>query len=151
MTRISPRDSEVETVIDLMESGDYETPEALAKAIVVAVAGELAQRTTLGIAAGFPGEAPSMAVGPFYHAEDVKKWREEAQEAGLETRVRRLSSPGALLPAEALETVSCECGHQKEQHVIRVKNNKPGPPRECGVLPDGRTKCPCGSFTRKAS
>lgn len=151
MTRINPRDAEVDTVVNLMESGDYETPEALARAIVVAVAGELAQRTTLGIAAGFPGEAPSMAVGPFYHSDDVKKWREEAQEAGLETRVRRLSSPGALRPAEALETPSCECGHQKDQHVVKVKSGKVGPPRECGVLPDGKTKCDCRAFTRKAS
>jgi hypothetical protein len=144
MTRINPRESEVAAVVYLMESGDYETPEALAKAIIATVAGELSHRTTQGVAAGFPGEPASLAAGPFYHKDDVQKFIEKAQECGLWARTARLSSPDCILDSDALEAGFCECDHRKEQHVVKVQKGTAGPPQECGIA-----ECDCRGYTKR--
>jgi hypothetical protein len=144
--RLNPRKNEYEAVIALMESEDYETADLLAKAIVIAVAEELSHRDTTGIAVRFPGEkGPYLAVGPFYHKADVENWRQEAQEAGLETRTARLSSPDCLRPPEAVRSGFCECGHQREQHVVYGKKGKETAPRDCGVCDKGV----CKNFTQR--
>jgi hypothetical protein len=148
MTRINPRANEVAAVVELMEHGYYETPEQLARAIVVAVASELSHRTTIGVAARFPGETASMAVGPFFHKDDVSSFIEKAQECGLWARTARLSSPDSIRDQDAVEAGFCECDHQKEQHVVKVKKDVAGKPQECGI-----TECDCRNFTprRKAA
>jgi hypothetical protein len=144
--RISPRQNEVDAVVALMESEDYETADLLAKAIVVAVVEELSHRDTVGIAARFPNEEhDTLAVGPFYHSQDVRKWRQEAQEAGLETRTAPLSSPDCLRPPEAVRSGFCECGHKREQHVVYGKKGKETAPRDCGVCEKGV----CKNFTQR--
>lgn len=144
MTRINPRESEIAAVVALMESEEFDSPEALARAIVVTVAGELSHRVTQGVAAGFPGEKASLAAGPFYHKDDVQKFIEKAQEAGLWARPARLSSPDCILDSEALEAGFCECNHVKEIHVVKVSKGTAGPPKECGI-----TECDCRSFTKR--
>lgn len=146
MTRISPRESEIAAVIAVMESEEHDSPESLAKALITTVATELSHRTTTGVAAGFPGEAASMAVGPFFHEAEVKNFIEKAQEAGLWARTARLSSPDCILDSDVLEAGFCECGHQKEQHVVKVKKDKVGPPQECGI-----TECDCRNYTKRKS
>lgn len=130
----------------LMESDQYETPEQLAKALVVTIATELSHRTATGVAAGFPGEPASMAVGPFYHKDDVSNFIEKAQECGLWARTARLSSPDSIREADALEAGFCECGHQKEQHVVKVKKGVASAPMECGI-----TECECRNYTKRKS
>lgn len=144
MTRIAPRESEVKAVIAVMESEEYDSPEAMARAIITTVAGELSHRTTQGVAAGFPGEPASLAAGPFYHKDDVSKFIEKAQEAGLWARTARLSSPDCIKDSDALEAGFCECGHVKEIHVVKVSKGIAGPPKECGI-----TECDCRSFTKR--
>lgn len=139
--RLTPRKSEYGAVIALMESEEYETPEELAKAIVIKVAEELQHRDTVGVVARFPGEQPPyLSVGPFYHKADVDNWRQEAQEAGLETRTGSLSSPDCLRPSEALRNGFCECGHKEEQHVVYGRKGKETSPRDCGVCDKGICK-----------
>lgn len=137
--RLSTRKNEVDAVINLLESDEFDSAEALAKAIIVTVAEELSHRDNMqGVAAKFPNEDGFvLAVGPFYHKADIDSWCEEAQEAGLETRVAPLSSPDCLKPAEAVKSGFCECGHKQEQHVRYGKKDKEGAPRDCGVCDKG--------------
>lgn len=133
---ISPRGNEVQAVIQILESQSFASAEQMAAAIVRAVAGELAKRDALGVAAGFPGEGPVLAVGPFYDQKDVKKYVESAQECGLETRVRRLGSPLPIAPSEALKTPCSACPHEPVFHGSWG----------CGVYLDRNTKCPCVGY-----
>lgn len=130
---ISPRSNEVQAVIEVLESEEYESPEAMARAVVKVLAAELAKRDTLGVAAGFPGEGPVLAVGPFYDSKDVKKYVESAQECGLETRIRRLGSPLPIEPTEPLKSPCKGCEHDPVFHGAWG----------CGVFPDKKNKCPC--------
>jgi hypothetical protein len=130
---IRPRGNEVEAVVRVLESDEFDSPEAMATALVKVVATELAKRDTLGVAAGFPGEGPVLAVGPFYDQKDVKKYVQSAQECGLETRVRRLGSPLPLDPAAPAKSPCGGCEHDKVFHGSWG----------CGVYPDKKNRCPC--------
>lgn len=133
---ISPRANEVQAVVKIMESQDYDTAEQMAAAIVRAVAAELAKRDSLGVAAGFPGEGPVLAVGPFYDSRDVQKYVESAQECGLETRVRRLGSPLPIAPSEAPKSRCSACPHEPAFHGSWG----------CGVYLSKNNKCPCAGY-----
>ena len=130
---ISPRRNEVEAVSQILESSEFDTQDQMASAIVKVVAAELAKRDSLGVAAGFPGEGPVLAVGPFYNAKDVEKYVESAQECGLETRVRRLGSPLPIAPVEGLKSACTGCEHGVVMHGSWG----------CGVFLSKNNKCPC--------
>lgn len=130
---ISPRSNEVQAVIEVLESEEYESPEAMAKAVIKVLTAELAKRDTLGVAGGFPGEGPVLAVGPFYSTKDVEKYVQSAQECGLETRIRRLGSPLPIEPSKPAKAPCSGCEHEPVFHGSWG----------CGVYPDKKNKCPC--------
>lgn len=133
---ISPRRNEVEAVAEILESSEFDDKDKMASAIVKVVAAELAKRDALGVAAGFPGEGPVLAVGPFYNAKDVEKYVESAQECGLETRVRRLGSPLPIEPAEPPKSPCAGCTHEPVFHGSWG----------CGVYLSKNNKCPCPGY-----
>lgn len=133
---INPRGNEVKAVAEILESQSYATADEMAVAIVKVVASELARRDALGVAAGFPGEGPVLAAGPFYHQNDVKAYLQSAQECGLEARVRRLGSPLPLEPSEPAKSPCGGCEHEKVFHGSWG----------CGVFPDKKNKCPCPGY-----
>jgi hypothetical protein len=115
---ISPRKAEVDAVVTLLTSDDYDTSEAMAKDIIKQVAGDLSKRTTFGVAVGFAGDNhPGLAIGAFYSVRDANKTAKDAREAGMEARVARLSGTGSIRAAQALKQV-CVCGHKTEMHVM---------------------------------
>jgi hypothetical protein len=130
---ISPRGNEIDAVVEVLESEAYDSPEKMAAAIIKAVVAELAKRDALGVAAGFAGEGPVLAVGPFYDQRSVQKYVESAQECGLETRVRRLGSPLPIGPPEDPKAACAGCEHDKVFHGSWG----------CGVFPDKKKRCPC--------
>ena len=113
---ITPRKDEVEGVVSLLESDEFDDAGEMAKAIIKLVADVLSQRTTHGVAVGMPGCKPALAVGPFYTVRDARKCVSDAQEAGMEARTHRLSGAGSIRAAQALRAV-CVCGHRTESHV----------------------------------
>ena len=114
---ITPRKDEVAGVVALLESDQFDTSTGMAAAIIKLVADVLSQRTTHGVAVGMPGCKPALAVGPFYTVRDARKCVSDAQEAGMEARIARLSGTGSIKAAQVLRTV-CVCGHRVESHVF---------------------------------
>jgi hypothetical protein len=125
---ISPRKAEVDAVVALLESDQFDTSTGMARQIVKQVADELSKRTTFGVAVGFAGDNhPGLAIGAFYSVRDANKTAKDAREAGLQARVARLSGTGSIRAAQALRQ-ACVCGHKTEMHVLGM----------CAV-----TKCAC--------
>jgi len=129
---ISPRKAEVDAVVALLESDQFDTSAGMAREIVKQVADDLSQRDTKGVALSFPGQPPGLALGPYYSARDAQKALTDAREAGMEARVCRLSGTGAIRPIAVLTSECGTCGHRVEMH----------PKVECYVH-----KCPCGALT----
>ena len=115
---ISPRKTEVDAVVALLESDQFDTSTGMARQIVKTVADELSKRTTFGVAVGFAGDNhPGLAIGAFYSIRDANKTVKDAREAGLQARVARLSGTGSIRAAQALRQ-ACVCGHKTEMHVF---------------------------------
>jgi len=91
---ITPRKDEVEGVVSLLESDEFDDAGEMAKAIIKLVADVLSQRTTHGVAVGMPGGKPALAIGPCYSVRDARSIAKDAQEAGMEARIARLSGDG---------------------------------------------------------
>jgi len=114
---ISPRRDEVNAVVALLTSDDYDTSEAMAKDVVKLVADLLSKRDTLGVALNFAGNPPGLAIGPFYSKRDAEKTATDAREAGMEARINRLSGTGAIRPVAVLTAAFCgTCNHRVEMH-----------------------------------
>ena len=113
---ITPRREEVAGVVALLESDEFDTSTSMAKAIIKLVADVLSQRTTHGVAVGMPDMPPALAIGPCYSVRDARSIAKNAQEAGMEARIARLSGSASIKAGEVLRTV-CVCGHRVESHV----------------------------------
>ena len=121
---ISPRKSEVDAVVALLESDQFDTSTSMAKELIKQVADILSNRDTLGVHAFFESSTASqyshpaggLAIGPFYDKRSADKCAADAREAGMEARVARLSGTGSIRAAQALRQV-CVCGHRTEAHV----------------------------------
>ena len=113
---IQPRKAEVAGVVALLESDEFDTSTGMASAIIKLVADVLSQRTTHGVAVGMPGCKPALAIGPCYSVRDARSIAKDAQEAGMEARIARLSGTGSIKAAQALRAF-CVCGHRTEVHV----------------------------------
>lgn len=130
-----PRKNEIEEVIKVLESSEYEDSETMAKALIKKVGDLLSLRDTFGVGVAFaPAEHPFLVIGPCYDKRSAQKVVQEAQEAGLQALTGRLSGTGSIRPAEVRNAL-CECGHSVEMH---PKANK------CVVLPT----CHCSGFVK---
>ena len=149
--RFTSRSSERKAMAELLEHGEYESYEDMASAVLQLAVDLLAERQTRAVLAKFPQDDTGLVYGPYYHADDVKKASQKAQEAGLETRSGLLLAPARWEASEALRT-ACACGHEKEQHVVKVRNGVVGPPQECGVFVN-KKRCACTNYQteRKAA
>ena len=145
---LSPRKNETDAVVAILESGAYDDAVDMAKAIVRSLGTELARRETFVV---FPPNAPH-GHGPFWT-------QTEAERAWTKEIGAHFSGAGRLLRTfpwepKADELAACECGHEREIHVIRGPKNKPGKPTDCGVLlrKTKDSKCPCVTYSpRKAA
>lgn len=138
----SPRANETNAVLAILTATDedggplYDDERSMASAIVRALGKEFSHRETFVV---YPPDAP-FGYGPFWSEKDAERaWTSEIGSS--------FAGRGRLLrtfPWSATNELnaSCECSHQKENHVIPGPKNKPGKPSECG-----RTGCACKSFT----
>ena len=129
---ISPRKAEVDAVVALLESDQFDTSTGMARELIKQVAGDLSRRDTLGVALSFAGNPPGLALGPFYSKRDAEKCAQDAREAGMVARINRLSGTGAMRPIAVLTSECGTCGHRVEMH----------PKVECYVH-----KCECRELT----
>lgn len=136
----------------LLEHGEYESYEDMAAAVLQLAADLFSERRTRALLVKFPQDDDGLVYGPYYHADDVKKASQKAQEAGLETRSGVLWPPARWEEEEAVRT-ACVCGHEKEQHVVKqLRGGATSPPQNCGVF-NNKKKCDCTNYQpeRKAS
>lgn len=128
-----PRGSEVKAVVDLLESGDYETSEDLAKTIIQTLVGELAKRDAYGIARGLRTDDLRIPHGPYWDKRDAERAVKASREAGLVAFMAPLSSP--VLPEPQRSSLArCEgCAHAVQFHDSRG----------CWTFTKDRTRCEC--------
>ena len=135
---LTPRKTEIDAVVPIIESGSFDTPEAMAREVIKVVAQVLSERDTYGVHAYYKVKgAPNfggLAIGVFYDRRDAEKCAQDVRETGMEARIARLSGTTSIKPPASLQGVICECGHRKELHPKADR---------CKVLPT----CPCKGFT----
>lgn len=134
------RKAEIEPIVALLEAGEHDTPEALAKDLIKLAARMLSERDTYGVAIGLHSDDLRIPHGPWYGRSEAEKVAAEARNRGLVAFVAPLLAPSrALTDDEGSMSRTCECGHQKEQHAGRWGC--------CVMHRQTKEKCPCSVFT----
>lgn len=135
-----PRKNEVEPVVALLEAGEHDTAEALAKDLIKLVAGLLSDRDTFGVAIGLRTDDLRLPHGPYYGKAEAERVAREARDRGLVAfTAPLLAASRALTDDEGSMSRTCQCGHQKEQHA-----NKWGC---CVMNRQTKEKCACQVFS----
>lgn len=143
---ITPRKNEIDTVVAILESDSYDTPEAMSKALIKAVVAELEKRDTWVAGVGYPNEGPWMPVGPFWGKADAHKFSERAHTKGQVSQYGILVGPSSLYEDVPDQAPDCTCGHHRSIHTTSWG---------CCVMLNGREKskggekCPCSGFTAR--
>ena len=144
--KLTPRADEYKAVLAIMESDEYKTGEAMAKAVVKQVAEMLWNRDWVALSHHFEGNAAfGINWGPFSSDSEALAL---ARKIGLNGRFGtvHLGSPGALLanvegkPGAKGYCQTPDCGHAPFVHLM----NKNGKQR--GVCPLGT--CDCTSYQK---
>ena len=114
---LTPRKAEVEAVVDLLEGGEHDTPEALAKDLIKLVAGMLSDRDSFGVAIGLQSDDLRLPHGPYFGKAEAEKVAREARQRGLVAFVAPLIAPARALSEDADPHKPCAtCKHEKWQH-----------------------------------
>ena len=144
---ISPRRNEVEAVVAILESGDFESSAEMSKAIIKAIADELAKRDGYGVAIGLRTDDLRIAHGPMYSILDAKRTVREAEARGLRAFIAPLLGAANALPEEVVATHKrCTCKHPQALHGAAMKP-KAMTSLGCGVYhPRTKVKCPCTGY-----
>lgn len=132
-----PRKAEIESLVALLEGGEYETSTDLAKALLKESARLFSERDAYGVAIGLKTDDLRIPHGPFHGKSEAEKVAREARNRGLVAFVAPLVAPSRALSDEEVVT-SCQCRHVKSQHA---------PKWGCCVT-NRQTKevCPCAVF-----
>lgn len=143
---LSPRRDEVQSIVALLESEDFESADELAKAILKEVAALLSKRDAYGVAIGLPSDGPQLCHGPYYSILDAKRIVREVEARGLVAFIAPLLGAGnALREEEESHGKRCTCGHPKELHGMSIT------PRAVTTLGccvyKRREKCPCATYS----
>jgi hypothetical protein len=113
---ISTRQPERSAVAELMDSGEFESPEKLADAVIKLVVALLRERDAYGVACEFLGR--NYAIGPFW---DLGSAKRKAKELGLpEGSIRQMKAASWLEDGETkVQIRSCpRCGHDWPEHEL---------------------------------
>ena len=140
-----PRKNEVDLVLSILESDDYDDASAMSKAIVKALGAELAKRETFAVSRGLASDDFRSAHGPFYSQGQAIKVAQANRDIGLHASVVKVNPASEAVPSEP-EAIGkrCKCGHPKELHGSAIT------PRAhttlgCCVYKQ-RVKCECKSY-----
>lgn len=108
----TPRKTEVEAVVDLLEQ-DFETPQALAKAILKEAFDIVQQRGLYLVAAPF-GDGTFTAFGPYASATDAVK--AASKSVYPDSQTFPIFGEQLMLPLDPAPLEVCTCGHPKGTH-----------------------------------
>lgn len=110
--KILPKKSEVAVVVELLESGEYETPEALGHAIVKSVYLALAERESYAVAVD---AKPFEFFWPFFYEADAKRF--SAQLGGPNDERRFLLKMRSPLMDEATQQKYDAEAKERSKHI----------------------------------
>lgn len=136
--RLTPRKAEVDRVVEVLKSSEYDTPEAMAKA-VLKLAGEVVAHRETWLVVDWPA-----LFGPFASANDAEKAAAKMPQLGT-SPVRALKvAPVAQFTQyyEGDTWTGCadpDCVHPKIEHLI--DGNRRG---KCAI-----SDCPCRSYEER--
>ena len=127
---ITPRSNEVDAVLGILESEDYEDPKAMARAIVKALAEQFAQRDSFGVVNISPGFIYGW--GPFWTQRDAEKFGGALTAGGMKPYRLTLAGPEKYQAAPQGRAgglgEKCPCGHLALAHGSWSKGTlTPGP------------------------
>lgn len=118
--RFTPRGPEVKRVVAVLESEEFETPEAMAKAVIKEVVDLLSFRDTYAGTLRLKDGEHGLNFGPFYSAGDVKSYVSSLAVGGT-FGVAPLHAPAPIKAnIEGLDDTSpwcLECGHPAYAHL----------------------------------
>lgn len=113
---IRPRKDEVAQVVQLLESGDFETPEQLAGELLKRVYRMFQERDWEVWAHRSEGESLVLLFGPFVGDREAEKLAARAALGGRNV-IFKLCSPAAMeRRLDDPEQINCKCGHSKLLH-----------------------------------
>ncbi|MET9862005.1 hypothetical protein ABZY93_22360 [Streptomyces smyrnaeus] len=142
--RITPRAQEVNRVVEILESGDFDGPKDMAKALLKEMADILAMRDSFALAHTWVDGTKGLNYGPFGTEGDAKKFGERLGGVGRTAHVVPLSSPEALIANQdgkkgwAPWCTDPECGHAPFAHSMAAAARG-----ECQV-----PGCPCAAYRK---
>lgn len=131
--QIRPHKDEVAHIVGLLQSGDYETPEELASALIVAVANDLAKRDTYGVGMGLKSDDMVIPCGPFYDRRDAQRLVDSLVSDGLRGFIAPLRSP---IPRREELPPQNRC--QGCSHAVQFHDS-----RGCWAFTRDRRRCEC--------
>lgn len=93
--KYTPRKAEVEAVVSILESDEFDSPEHMAKAVLRAAAEQLQQRDWTALAHFWGSEPSGLNFGPFGSPSEAEAFAAKLA-AGGEGRVVKLTSPAGV-------------------------------------------------------
>ena len=143
---ITPRKTEVDAVVAILESGEYDSSEEMGRAIVKVVAAVLQSRDGYGVAIGLKTDDLRLPHGPYFTILEAKRVVKEAEARGLVAFIAPLLGAANALTEEAEATHKrCVCKHPQVLHGSAIKP-KAVTSIGCGVFMKDKTKCPCRGY-----
>lgn len=121
--RLTPRADEVEQVVAILESGEYEGPQAMAKALIKEVAEILAMRDWWALAHSWDDGASGMNFGPFASEADAKGLAAKLACGGTAVNVKLHSAGQIVAQVDSKKGAKdfCQdprCGHAGWSHLM---------------------------------
>lgn len=142
---LTPRKNEIDAVLAILESEDYDDAASMAKELIKAVYAELGKRDGYGVAIGLRTDDLRIPHGPFATILDAKRVAKEAEARGLVAFVAPLLGAANALAEEAEATHrKCKCGHPSVLHGHAMKP-KAMSTLGCGVYRN-KVKCDCKAY-----
>lgn len=149
---ITPRKSEIESVVNILDSDAFDSPDQMARELIKTVARMVSERDSFGLAVGLPGEQPWLAHGPYWSRNSAQKALKEAEGAGLRGYIAPLFSAEWMMREQAVKDDSCAtCGHAKWQHWDRgacALYHRSFTGERARTRPN-LPKCPCKGYEKK--
>lgn len=126
--RITPRKAEVQEIVKLLESDDYDSADGLAKDVIKRVGELFAEREFYAYAWRAGVGSPVLAWGPLPSEAEVKKFATRANLGGQHLAVRLFSTEamlGRVEEASKGKSSHCpSCGHPLGAHEHPRMSNK---------------------------
>ena len=115
---LTPRKEEVTRVVQVIDSGSYDTPEAMARDLLKLASEIFAERVTWVVGTALQAGPPFSFAGPFYDTRSRDAFTKKARETGSHAVHVRLGAPNHQILEEYPTPLSpcVSCGHHQGTH-----------------------------------